>query len=61
MAAKHVFGLLKCLSYMLRDSSSDGKLLEDGAQHTCGGLFLLGKEIAVEPYYSNVFPPSLIV
>src|SRR5437879_286535 len=45
---------------MHRDSSPAGKLLEDGAQHTCSGLFLLGEEIAVESYDSNIFSPSLI-
>jgi len=45
---------------MLRDTSSADKLLEDSAQHICGGLFQLGKEVAVESHNSNVFSPSMI-
>ena len=40
---------------MLRDTSSADKLLEDGAQNVCGGLFLLGKKIVVESDDGNVF------
>jgi len=46
--AKLVFRFSIGLLYMLRDSSSVGKLLENGTQYICGGLFLLGKEIAVD-------------
>ena len=59
-APKLFFGLLESLAYMLWGLSSVGKLLEDGAQHDCGGLFLLGKEIAVEPHYRNISPRGLI-
>ena len=45
---------------MLGDSSSADKLFEDGAQHICCRLLLLGKEIAVYSHDSNVFPLSLI-
>jgi len=58
--AELVFSLLKSLPYMLRDSSPADKLFKDGAQNTCSGLFLLGKEVAVESYKSNVLPCSLI-
>jgi len=59
-AAKLSPGLLKSLPYMLRDSFSVDKLFNDGSQHACGGLFLMGKEIAVESHDGNVPPPSLI-
>jgi len=54
------FSPFKSLPYMLRDSSSTERLLENSAQHTCAALLLLGKEISIESHHSRVFPPTLV-
>ena len=60
LAVKLYFGLLKGLPYMLGYSSSAGKLLEHSTQHIGGGLFLLGKEIAIYSHDGKAFLLSLI-